>query len=53
MAHQPTPAEIRSFAIRHGVTDEQAKRMLTDHGPNEDGWDETARSLLHFLKAPS
>ena len=53
MAHDPTAAEIRAFAERHGMTDEQARRALTEYGPDESSWDETARSLLRFLKAPS
>ena len=53
MAHDPTPEEIRDFAQRHGLTDEQARGVLVDHGPDESTWDETVRSLLHFLKAPS
>jgi hypothetical protein len=53
MAHEPTAAEIRAFAERHGLTDQQARRVLDEHGPDEDSWDEKARSLVHFLKAPS
>lgn len=53
MAYQPDPAEVRAFAERHGLTDEQARGVLADHGPDESNWNETARSLLHFLKAPS
>ena len=53
MAHDPTAEEIRAFAERHALTDEQARRVLSEHGPDESSWDETVRSLIHFLKAPS
>ena len=53
MEHEPTAAEVEAFALRHDLTDEQARRVLTEHGPDESTWGETARSLLHFLKAPS
>ena len=53
MAHELSDAAIRAFAERHDLTEEQARRVLDEHGPDESTWDETARSLLHFLKAPS
>ena len=53
MAYKPDPAEVRAFAARHRLTEDQARGVLADHGPDESRWDETARSLLHFLKAPS
>ena len=53
MAHAPSAAEIRAFAERHGLTDDQARQVLTEHGSNESAWDETVRNLIHFLKAPS
>ena len=53
MTHTPTEAEIRAFALKHELTEEQARRVLEEHGADESSWDETARSLLHFLKAPS
>lgn len=53
MAHEPTAAEVEAFAFRHDLTLEQARRMQTEHGLDENTWGETARSLLHFLKAPS
>lgn len=53
MAHAPTAAEIRALAERHGLTDDQARRVLSEHGPDENAWDEAARNLIHFLKAPS
>ena len=53
MAHAPSAAEIRAFAERHGLTDDQARRVLAEHGADESAWDEAARNLIHFLKAPS
>lgn len=53
MTHAPSAAEIRAFAERHGLTDDQARRVLVEHGADESAWDETARNLIHFLKAPS
>jgi hypothetical protein len=48
-----TDAEIRAFALRHDLTEGQARRVLDAHGPDESAWDETVRSLIHVLKAPS
>jgi hypothetical protein len=48
-----TDAEIRAFALRHELTEEQARRVLDEHGADESAWDEAARSFVHFLKAPS
>jgi hypothetical protein len=48
-----TDEEVRAFALKHDLTIEQARRVLHEHGADEERWDETARSLLHFLKAPS
>jgi hypothetical protein len=48
-----TDEEIRAFALRHELTEEQARRVLDVHGADESAWDESARSLIHFLKAPS
>ena len=53
MTHAYSDSEIRAFALRHQLTEEQARRVLSEHGDDESRWDETARSLLHFLKAPS
>lgn len=57
MPHNSSPdphsAQVRSFAQRHGLTDEQAQRVLAEHGEDESSWGEAARSLIHFLKAPS
>ena len=53
MTQDPSPEEIRAFALRHDLTEEQARRVLAEHGPDEGSWDEKARSLIHFLKAPS
>lgn len=49
----PDTAEVLAFAERHGLTEEQARRVLSEHGADESGWGDAARSLLHFLKAPS
>lgn len=48
-----TDAEIRAFALKHDLTEEQARRVLDEHGPDERAWNEAARNLVHFLKAPS
>jgi hypothetical protein len=48
-----TEEEIRAFALKHDLTEEQARRVLDEHGADEGSWGETARSLIHFLKAPS
>ena len=48
-----TDAEIRDFALRHGLAEEQARRVLDAHGADESAWDDAARNLIHFLKAPS
>lgn len=48
-----TDDEIRAFALKHDLTEEQARRVLDEHGSDEESWGDTARSLLHFLKAPS
>ena len=48
-----TDAEIRAFALRLGLTEAQARRVLDALGADESTWDEAARSLVHFLKAPS
>ena len=53
MTHAYSDSEIRAFALRHQLTEEQARRVLSEHGDDESRWDETARSLLHFLRAPS
>jgi hypothetical protein len=48
-----TDAEVRALALRHDLTEEQARRVLDAHGADESAWDDTARSFIHFLKAPS
>ena len=53
MAHEPTAAEIRAYAEQHGLTDDQARLLLTEHGHDESGVSEALESLRHFLKAPS
>ena len=53
MAHEPTAAEIRAYAEHHGLSDDQARQLLTDHGHDESGLSEALQSLKHFLKAPS
>lgn len=52
MTQDPSAAEIRAFALRHGLTDEQARRVLREHGADESTWDEKVRSFIHFLKSP-
>jgi len=53
MADHPTDEEVRAFAARHALTEQQARRVLDEHGADESTWGDTARSLIHFLKAPS
>ena len=53
MTHEPTDAEVRGFARRHQLTEDQALQLLTEHGHDEDGLSQALRSLKHFLKAPS
>ena len=53
MAQDHSRTEIAAFAARHGLAEEQARRVLDEHGSDESTWDETARNLVHFLKAPS
>ncbi len=50
---EPDDAEVRQFAERHGLSPEQARKVLDKHGTDESKWDETARSLIHFFKSPS
>ena len=53
MAHEPTAAEIRAYAERHALTDDQARQLLSEHGHDEMGLSEALQSLKHFLQAPS
>ena len=49
----PDPDQVRAFASRHGITEEQARQILEEHGEDESKLEEAARNLAHFLKAPS
>jgi hypothetical protein len=53
MTHEPTADEIRAYAERHGLTDDQARQLLTEHGHDETRLGEALQSLKHFLQAPS
>ena len=53
MTHEPTDVEIRAFAQLHSLTEDQARLLLTEHGPEGGGLAEALQSLKHFLKAPS
>ena len=53
MAHEPTAAEVRRFAERHRLTEQQARRLLTEHGHDPGRLPQALESLRHFLKAPS
>jgi len=53
MEREPEPEEIARFAQRHGLSADQARRVLKEHGQDESSWSEAARSLIHFLKSPS
>lgn len=48
-----TDEELRIFAARNGLTANQARRVIEEHGPDQGAWGEAARSLIHFLKSPS
>lgn len=48
-----TEEELRFFAARNGLTVNQARRLIAEHGADESAWDEAARNFLHFLKAHS
>jgi|EndMetStandDraft_2_1072991.scaffolds.fasta_scaffold1907881_2 hypothetical protein len=53
MTHDPTAAEIRAYAEEHGLTDDQARQLLSEHGHDESRLSEALQSLKHFLQAPS
>ena len=53
MTREPTNAEVGQYAERHGLTEDQARQLLTEHGHDETGLAEALRNLRHFLKAPS
>ena len=53
MGHEPTAAEIRAYAEQHGLSGDQARQLLAEHGRDETGLAEALHSLKHFLKAPS
>ena len=53
MTHEPTDAEVRGFARRHKLTEDQARQLLTEHGHDEGRLSGAMQSLKHFLKAPS
>ena len=48
-----TDEEVRAFALKHDLTEDQARRVLDEHGPDESAWSRAAHNLIHFLKAPS
>lgn len=53
MTHEPTDADVRAFARRHAITEDQARHILTEHGHDEDRLAQALESLRHFFKAPS
>jgi hypothetical protein len=53
MSRDLTDAEIDAYAAHHGLTLDQARRLLVEHGEYESGLEEAVRSLTHFLKSPS
>ena len=53
MTHEPTDTEVRGFARRHQLTEDQARQLLTEHGHDDSRLSEALQSLKHFLKAPS
>jgi len=48
-----TDEELLAFARRNGLTVDQARQVIDQHGPDESGWSEAARNLVHFFRAPS
>lgn len=48
-----TEEELRLFAARNGLTVNQARRVIDEHGADQGAWGEAARNLIHFLKSPS
>ena len=48
-----TEEDLRLFAVRNGLTEAQARRVIGEHGADDEKWDEAARNLVRFLKAPS
>jgi hypothetical protein len=44
---------VREFAETHGLTIAQAREIIERHGDDENALAEAARSLAHFLRAPS
>jgi hypothetical protein len=48
-----TDEELRIFAARNGLTVNQARRVIDEHGTDPSAWGEAARNLIHFLKSPS
>jgi hypothetical protein len=53
MTHHPTESEVFAFAARHGITEQQAREILSEHGEDESKLEEAVRNLVHFFKAPS
>jgi len=54
MTHdRPTESEVFAFAARHGITEAQAREILTEHGEDESKLEEAVKNLVHFFKAPS
>jgi hypothetical protein len=54
MHHAPPPeTEVRAFAARYGITEAQARQILSEHGHDESKLEEAAKSLAHFFRAPS
>jgi hypothetical protein len=54
MAHDPNDplrTQAADLATRHGISEEQAYRLLCEHGGG--GFEEALQNLSHFLKAPS
>jgi len=53
MSEYPSAEDIRAFAEEHGLSDDQARELLTEHGHDESRLAQAVETLRHFLKAPS
>lgn len=53
-AHVPSDDAVTEFARRHGISEEQARGLLVEHGnADESRLTDAVRNLRHFLRAPS
>ena len=50
---RPGACQARIVARRHRISEEEAARLIAQHEDDEDKLAEAARSIRHFLRAPS